>query len=139
MSTQMIPIPRSELSFRLGTLADFPFLDSLQKKHSKALGYFPTKQFEDYIKTGGVLIAESRVAESGVASCQLPVASEGAGDAHLLATGNSQLATPLGYVISRDRYLSPDELGVVFQLCVVDGHLRKFVGAALVREAFARS
>src|SRR5690242_7534495 len=40
-----LPVPRttSALSFRLATLADLPALDALQKKHSKALGYFPTK------------------------------------------------------------------------------------------------
>jgi len=33
-------------------------MDRLQKVHSKQLGYFPTKQFEDYIEQGAVLIAE---------------------------------------------------------------------------------
>src|SRR5205814_2758735 len=46
---------------------------------------------------------------------------------------------PLGYVISRDRYLKRDELGIVYQLCVAPGAQRKLVGAALVREVFARS
>jgi hypothetical protein len=45
----------------------------------------------------------------------------------------------LGYVISRDRYLKRDELGVIYQLCVTPGVQRKLVGAALVREVFARS
>ena len=115
----------------MATLADLPFLDSLQKKHSKALGFMKTKQFEGYIAMGAVLIAES------VASCQLPVASGEPPSS--LATDNSQLATPLGYVIWRDRYKHRDELGVIFQLCVADGEQRKFVGAALVREVFARS
>jgi hypothetical protein len=46
---------------------------------------------------------------------------------------------PVGYIISRDRYLKRDELGVIFQLCVADGQQRKLVGASLVREAFERS
>jgi len=66
---QIIPIPRCDVSFRVATLADLPFLDSLQKKHSKALGFMRTQQLEGYIEMGAVLIAES------VASCQLPVAS----------------------------------------------------------------
>src|SRR5205823_353182 len=45
----------------------------------------------------------------------------------------------LGYCISRDRYLKRDELGIIFQLCVAPGEQRKLVGAALVREVFARS
>jgi hypothetical protein len=32
-------------------------------------------------------------------------------------------ASPLGYVISRDRYLKRDELGVIYQLCAAPGHL----------------
>ena len=48
-------------------------------------------------------------------------------------------SSPLGYIISRDRYLKRDELGVIFQLCVAPGTQRKLVGAALVREAFVRS
>jgi ribosomal protein S18 acetylase RimI-like enzyme len=45
----------------------------------------------------------------------------------------------VGYVISRDRYLKRDELGVIFQLCVAPGEERKLIGAELVREVFARS
>jgi hypothetical protein len=45
----------------------------------------------------------------------------------------------VGYIISRDRYMKRDELGVIFQLCVKPGAQRKFVGAALVHEAFRRS
>src|SRR5688572_4816014 len=108
MSTQIVPIPRPDVSFRVATLADLPFLDSLQKKHSKALGFMKTKQFEGYLQMGAVLIAESD-------------------------------AKTVGYCIWRDRYKHRDELGVIFQLCVADGEQRKFVGAALVREVFARS
>jgi GNAT superfamily N-acetyltransferase len=43
------------------------FIDSLQKQHSRQLGYFPTKQFEGYIAMGGVLIAESE--RRGVGYC----------------------------------------------------------------------
>jgi hypothetical protein len=53
-----IDISAIELSGRPATLADVPFMDGLQKKYGKALGYFPTKQFEGYVQSGGVLIAE---------------------------------------------------------------------------------
>src|SRR5688500_18850305 len=49
---------RSDLIVRAATMADLPFMDGLQKKHSKQLGYFPPKQFEGYIEQGAVLIAE---------------------------------------------------------------------------------
>src|SRR5688500_15568302 len=54
----IIPKPQIQMAIRQGTLADVPFMDALQKKYGKALGYFPTKQFEGYIEAGGVLIAE---------------------------------------------------------------------------------
>src|SRR6186997_2767375 len=54
----IIPLPGCEIAIRPATLADVPFMDGLQKKYGKALGYFPTKQFEGYVETGGVLVAE---------------------------------------------------------------------------------
>jgi hypothetical protein len=97
------------VSIRPATLADVAFMDGLQKLHSKQVGYFPTKQFEGYVTMGGVLIAED-------------------------ASGTS-----LGYCISRDRYLKRDELGVIYQLCIVPGEQRKLVGATLLKAVFERS
>src|SRR3954471_13343535 len=107
-SSLPVPEPRVAIAVRVAVMEDLPFLDALQKRHSKALGYFPTKQFEGYIAMGGVLIAQAGSAA-------------------------------VGYVISRDRYLKRDELGVIYQLCVAPGEQRKLVGAALVREVFERS
>ena len=103
-----LPAPRQAITVRLATMDDLPFMDALQKANGKALGYFPTKQFEGYIEMGGVLLAEA----------------DGA---------------PVGYCISRDRYLKRDELGVIYQLCVASGDQRKLIGASLVREVFNRS
>src|SRR5688572_16687997 len=110
---------RGDVSIRPATMADVPFMDALQKAHSKQLGYFPTKQFEGYIAQGAVLIAES---PSPQPSPRVPGEGEG-----------------LGYVIAKDRYLKRDELGVVYQLCVAPGNQRKQVGAALVKAVFERS
>jgi hypothetical protein len=129
MSTQIVPIPKVDLSFRTATKADFPALDALQKQYGRALGYFPTKQFEEYIEMGAVLVAE-----------QVPPVPSLAGDAERTGTaGEDTGGTRLGYIISRDRYLKRDELGVIFQLCVATGAQRKLVGASLVGEAFRRS
>src|SRR5688500_8514987 len=49
---------RSDVAIRPATLADVPFMDGLQKAHSKQLGYFPTKQFEGYVAQGAVLVAD---------------------------------------------------------------------------------
>src|SRR3954466_5442661 len=106
----IIPIPKCEISIRLATMDDLPFLDSLQKQHNKALGFFPRAQMEGYIRNQWVLVAE-----------------------------DAATRRVIGYVASRDRYLKRDELGVVYQLCVERGAQRKLVGAALVREVFERS
>jgi ribosomal protein S18 acetylase RimI-like enzyme len=128
-----LPSPRTgQINIRPARQADLPFMDAMQKRHTKQLGYFPTKQFEEYIAAGAVLIAEE------VASYELLVASREPGDPSL-ATSNYQPATPLGYIISRDRYLKRDELGVIFQLCVSPSAQRGLVGASLIREVFARS
>jgi hypothetical protein len=100
--------PRRAVSVRVATMADLPFLDAMQKQHGRALGYFPTKQFEGYIEMYAVLVAHDG-------------------------------AEHVGYIISRDRYLKRDELGVVYQVCVKGGDQRKLVGATLVREVFNRS
>src|SRR5688500_17681481 len=120
----IVPISQVELCFRVATMADLPFLDALQKKHSKALGYFPTKQFEGYIEMGGVLVAW--------ASRPCSAETDMAGTAMLREER-------VGYVISRDRYLKRDELGVVYQLCVAPGYQRGLIGATLIKAVFERS
>ena len=138
VSSPHLVIPSSPVAIRVATMADLPFLDALQKRHSKALGYFPTKQFEGYIEMGGVLVAES------VGSRQRAASSEAGEDGSVspgisLPTAYCPLPTPLGYVISRDRYLKRDELGVIYQLCVAPGHQRGLIGATLIKEVFNRS
>src|SRR3954453_658571 len=54
----IIPQHRIEIRVRPATLDDVPFMDGLQGKHTKEVGYFPTKQFEGKIKAGHVLVAE---------------------------------------------------------------------------------
>ena len=46
--------PRIPISIRPGTMDDIPFLDSLQKMHTKQVGWMPTAQFEGKIKLGHV-------------------------------------------------------------------------------------
>ncbi len=53
------PLPQVDVTIRPGVLSDVPFLDSLQKLHTKQVGWMPTGQFEGKIKLGHVLIAES--------------------------------------------------------------------------------
>src|SRR4051812_46299721 len=57
-AAMMIPAPRLNISVRPATLDDLSFIDGLQRKHTKEVGYFPTKQFEGKIKQEHVIIAE---------------------------------------------------------------------------------
>ncbi|HEV2295894.1 MAG TPA: hypothetical protein VGR35_18755, partial [Tepidisphaeraceae bacterium] len=120
-SSMPLPAARRAIAIRVATMADLPFLDSLQKKHNKALGYFPTKQFEGYIEMGAVLVAR---------------ATRPCDDAANMGESPMPL---LGYIIARDRYLKRDELGVVYQLCVVQGDQRKLIGASLIKAVFERA
>ena len=111
MDTTIVPAARRPIRVRVATPADVPFMDGLQKAQHKALGYFPTQQFEGYVRLGAALIAHD------------PDPPHAA----------------LGYVIARDRYLKRDELGVIYQLCVAPGDQRKLIGASLVQSVFERA
>jgi hypothetical protein len=132
-SSVPLPLPRVAINIRPGTMDDLPFIDALQKKHTKQVGFMPTKQFEGKVKAGHVLIAEE------VASGQLPVASDSGGSGTVLATNNSQLATPVGYCIGNDQYFKRDDVGIIYQMNVVPGKQRGFVGATLLKAQFDRS
>ena len=56
-----LPVPRADVTVRPGVLADVPFLDRLQRMHTKQVGWMLTQQFVGKIKLGHVLIAEERV------------------------------------------------------------------------------
>src|SRR3954464_7760298 len=84
-----LPEPRTAITIRPGTMEDIPFMDGLQKLHSKQVGWMPTKQFEGKIKAGHVLVAwATRPCSSGQ------------------DTGGSPV--PLGYCIAHDQYFKRD-------------------------------
>src|SRR4051812_38026938 len=100
-SSESLPVPAPRagpIAVRVATLADVPFMDALQKRHSKALGFFPREQMEGYVANGWVLVAEDAATKQ-----------------------------PIGYCASRDRYLKRDELGVIYLLCVAPGHQRGLI------------
>src|SRR5687767_11721534 len=53
-----LPAPRAAITIRTGRMDDLPFIDALQRKHTKQVGWFPTKTIEGKINAGHVLIAE---------------------------------------------------------------------------------
>ena len=135
-----VPTPRADVRVRLATLDDVPFMDSLQKLHARQLGYFPTKQFEGYVGMGAVLIAEE--GHEGTQARRHEGAepeTASVSDPSVPSCLRASVPPPLGYLISRDRYLKRDELGVVYQLCVVPDARRGLIGATLLKAAFDRS
>ena len=104
-----LPAPRTPIRVRLGTLADVPFMDGLQKLHTKQVGWMPTKQFEGKVKLGHVLIAED------------------------------DAARPVGYCIGNDQYFKRDDVGIIYQMNVAPGSQRGFVGATLLKSMFDRA
>jgi len=124
----ILPAPRCEgaLSVRLATLADIPFIDSLQKMHQKMLGWTPRKTIEGKIAAGHILIAD----------CQLSIANLNSSQSEI---GNRQSAIPVGYCISQDRYMGRDDCGVIYQLNVAPVEQRKLIGATLVKTIFERA
>ena len=140
MGVLMIPQPRVALRIREATMDDLPFLDRLQKLHGKAVGYFPTGQFRGYIEQRAVLIAEeARPERHEGTEAPRHEGPDVAGSDPSCLRASVPSCLPLGYLISKDRYLKRDELGVVYQLNVEPGRQRGYVGAALLREAFERS
>src|SRR3954449_7955795 len=101
MNAPIIPIPRSPVTVRVATAADLPFIDSLQKLHSKQVGWMPTKSLEQKIGLGHVLLAED------------------------------ESKRPAGYCTGQDQYFKRDDVGIIYQLNVVPGRQRSFVGATL--------
>jgi hypothetical protein len=105
----IIPIPRVAISIRPGVLGDLSFLDSLQKLHTKQVGWMPTAQFEGKIKLGHVLIAED------------------------------ETKRPVGYCIGNDQYFKRDDLGIIYQMNVMPGRQRALIGVSLLKAQFERS
>jgi N-acetylglutamate synthase-like GNAT family acetyltransferase len=104
-----LPQPRLSIRIRPAAASDLPFIDDLQRQHSRMVGWFPTRQLETNIKQGKLLIAE-----------ETP-------------------GTPVGYCISSDRYFKRDDCGIVYQLNVAPMKQRGLVGAALVKTVFERA
>ncbi len=133
---QIVPIPKSDVRVRVATTDDLAFIDGLQKKQSKSLGFLQLKALEGKIAQEQVLIAE--ITDDKVTRC--------GGD-----TVNDQLITPspfhpvtpsssrVGYLIGTDRYFKRDDVGIIYQMNVAQEHRRSFVAAALLKAQFDRS
>ena len=107
---QITPLPgrAGGVELRAATARDIPFVDALQKKASRSLGFMTRGTLEGKVALGEVLIAE--------------------------AVGGAAV----GYIIGSDRYYKREDVGVIYQVNVMPGHRRGLVGAALVRGMFER-
>ncbi len=95
----IVPIPGRNLTVRCATMSDLPFLDSLQKLHTKQVGWMPTAQFQGKIRAGHVIIAEEPSPQPSPG-----VPGEG---------------VRVGYCIGSDQYFKRDDVGIIYQMNVV--------------------
>src|SRR5947209_2335571 len=121
-----LPLPRLPLSIRPGTLADLPFIDALQKRHAKQVGWMPRQQLEGKVGQGQVLVAEENP-ELGIVAC-------GSG-----RPAGHNPESRIGYCIASDRYFKRDDVGIIYQMNVVPEAQRSLVGAALLKAVFERA
>ena len=122
---QLIPIPASNVTVRPATMADLPFMDSLQKLHTKQVGWMPTKQLEGKIGAGHVLVAwaTSPCPSEAVNTGWQPVLRE----------------EPVGYCIGHDQYFKRDDVGIIYQVNVLPAKRRGLIGATLIKAMFERA
>jgi hypothetical protein len=145
---EALPSPRVPISIRLGTMEDLAFIDALQKKQTKQVGFMPTKQFEGKVRLGHVLVAEER--HEGTQARRHEVGLEGEGISaesalHPSSPGPHSVpmclraSVPVGYLIGNDQYFKRDDCGIIYQINIAESHRRSLVGAMLLKAQFERS
>jgi hypothetical protein len=135
-----LPAPRMAIAIRPATMADIPFIDRLQKMHSKAVGFMHLKTLEGNISEGRILIAEQM--QNAECRMQNEEKNEDTPAASSFSIHHSAFcipAKPLGYVLGNDRYFKHDDVGIIYQMNIVPEAQRSFVGAALLKAQFERS
>src|SRR4051794_31779880 len=105
MSAAIIPIPRSPVTVRVATPADLPFIDALQKRHAKQVGWMPMKSLEQKVAAGEVLVAEMQNDECRMQNGETDAPVSSSFGIHHSAFSISSRISPAGYIISTDRYM----------------------------------
>jgi ribosomal protein S18 acetylase RimI-like enzyme len=103
------PPSADDVSVRIATMDDVAFIDALQKRHSRTVGFMKTMAIEGKIKARQVIVAEDARGER------------------------------VGYCMGQDQYFKRDDVGIIYQLNVAPGRQRGFVGATLLRAMFDRA
>jgi hypothetical protein len=114
-------------------VSDVPFIDSLQKLHTKQVGWMPAQQLEEKIKLGHVIVAEERETTDCADDTDKKL------NRNLSAPSAKSVVTPLGYCIGNDQYFKRDHVGVIYQMNVVPGKQRGLIGATLLKAMFDRA
>lgn len=126
-----LPAPSTPITIRPAHMGDLPFIDSLQKMHTNAVGWMPMKQLEGKIGKGQVLIAEKLTADNADSTDKTMHSSA--------LSVLSAVQSPLGYCIGHDQYFKRDDVGIVYQLNVLPNRQRGLIGAHLLKAVFDRA
>src|SRR6476646_9482883 len=110
----IIPIPKIPFSMRPGTMDDLSFIDQLQKKHTKQVGFMQTKALEGKIKLGHVLIAEEGETADYADNADKKL------DLNLSVQSAKSAVQPLGYLIGNDQYFKRDDVGIIYQINIAE-------------------
>ena len=132
---------------RVGTAEDLAWIDAMQKRQAREVGFLPRMALEGKVRKGEVLVAEAddrnEARPSGSATGEARVCLADAGRrspaAMALPDGRASLRTPVGYLIAADRYFRRDEVGYVTQVNVAPEFRQSLVAAALLHAQFERS
>ena len=130
-----LPVPQANVSVRVATIEDLPFIDGLQKVHRKGLGFLKMPALVGKVEKGEILIAEEVTGHLSLDTRGQLSNREGPTSDQYPVTSDKRL----GYIIGVDRYFKHDDVGIIYQLNVVPGRQRKFVGAALLNAMFDRA
>ena len=134
-------LPGAGVEIRAAKQDDYAFIDDLQKRHKKGVGFMWEKAIRGHITKGNVLVADA----TRVMSYALTVNPQDQADKETKThhssrfTDHSTGRTPVGYVIGVDRYLKRDELGIIYQMNVEPAFQRSLVAANLLKAKFERS
>jgi hypothetical protein len=135
LPTSPLPVPPPcDVAIRPAAIDDVPFIDALQKMHSRMVGWMPTKQLEGKIGAGHVLVAEEVRGQKSEVSEDRVV-----GSPRLTSDLRPLTSVPVGYCIGHDQYFKRDDVGIIYQMNVVPARQRGFVGAALLKAMFDRA
>ena len=97
------------VSVRLATPEDLPWIDGLQKKNAKAVGFQFMAALQKRVEKGDMIVAE-------------------------LSDGER-----VGYLMGTDRYYQRDDVGIIYQICIEEKYRRSLVAGMLLQAQFDKS